>query len=244
MNQLRTEVLILKSYPVANAMNARVRPKTYVMGLLLLSLLLGASSCTVRPPSNPDDICSIFTEKRLWYRAAKRTSIQREVPIVIMMAFIYQESRFRMHARPVRNKILWIFPGARPSDAYGYAQAIKSTWEDYKKSEGKQLVSRSNFTDAIDFVGWYNQRSIKLLNIDRHDTYNLYLAYHEGWTGYNRETYKDKEWLGPVAEKVKQRAELYQRQLDGCQRRLNGSWIVRLLLFPFRLLLLPMRLVF
>lgn len=158
-----------------------------------------------------------------------------------MMAIMHQESRFRSHVRPVRNKLLWIFPGARPSDAYGYAQAIQDTWVDYKRATGQQLVSRSNFADAIDFIGWYNRKSVDGLGISNEDAVNLYLAYHEGWSGYRSRTWETKDWIMPVAEKVQRRTDLYQRQLDRCERSLRSSWFTRLVLFPFRLLLLPLR---
>ena len=161
-----------------------------------------------------------------------------------MMAIMHQESRFRAHAQPPRNKILWILPGARPSDAYGYAQAIQDTWNLYKRSTGQTLVSRANFADAIDFIAWYNNHSVTRLNIEPTNAKELYLAYHEGWDGYKNSTWKDKEWLIPVAEKVHRRMELYQSQLDGCEHYLRGTWWARILLFPFRLMLLPLRTVF
>lgn len=215
---------------------------TKYLSVIVLAVFL--SSCAIRPPSDVDNICSIFYEKRLWFRAANNSATTYEIPITLMMAIIHQESRFRAYARPVRNKILWILPGARPSDAYGYAQAIQDTWDLYKKSTGQSLVSRSNFSDAVNFIGWYNRRSVKLLGIEPTDTYNLYLAYHEGWNGYKNKTYETKEWLPPVAEKVQRRAEIYRTQLDGCEKRLRSSWYARILLFPFRLLLLPLRTVF
>lgn len=217
---------------------------TTVRFVLVALIVCVSSGCAVRPPSNLDDICSIFGEKRLWYRAAHQSQKIHGIPISIMMAIVYQESRFRAHARPARSKLLWIFPGARPSDAYGYAQAIQGTWNDYKKSTGKQLVSRSSFVDAVDFIGWYNERSIMRLGILPSDARNLYLAYHEGWSGYEKRSWEDKEWLLPVADKVQRRADLYQGQLETCERRLRGSWLSRILLFPFRLLLLPLRTAF
>jgi hypothetical protein len=142
-----------------------------------------------------------------------------------MMAIMYQESRFQAKAKPPRKKILGFIPGPRPSSAYGYSQAKKSTWKDYKRSAGRYGSDRDDFGDAIDFVGWYNYQSYKRSGISRKDTYSLYLAYHEGHGGFNRGTYRKKQWLMGVARKVERKANTYQKQLVGCEEKLqSGGW--------------------
>ena len=37
-------------------------------------------SCTSAPPQDPDNICKIFKEKRIWYKAAKRTEDRWKLP--------------------------------------------------------------------------------------------------------------------------------------------------------------------
>jgi hypothetical protein len=44
----------------------------------------------------------------------------------------------------------------------------------------------------------------------------LYLAYHEGYGGYKRGSFKDKDWLKDTARKVKYNAVRYKRQLKNC----------------------------
>ena len=59
--------------------------------------------------------------------------------------------------------------------------------------------------------------------IKRNDTYRLYLAYHEGHGGFNRRTYRNKDWLLRVAGKVQSRAATYQRQLAACEEELKDD---------------------
>ena len=169
------------------------------MGLVVFSI----TACSTQPPSNINNACSIFKENRHWYKAAKRSEKTWNIPVYVMLAFIHQESRFKAKAKPERTKILWIFPGPRPSSAYGYAQALDTTWSEYRKSSGNWGADRNDFDDAVDFIGWYNHNSHKRAKIAKTDAYNLYLAYHEGANGYLRGTYKKKKWLINAANKVK-----------------------------------------
>lgn len=191
----------------------------------LLILLLVVAGCTTSPPSNVNNICDIFDEKRGWYDDASDAKKEWGSPIPVMMAIMHQESRFVAKAKPPRKKIFGFIPGPRPSDAYGYSQAKKSTWKDYKRGGGNYGADRDDFGDAIDFIGWYNAQSKKRSGISTSDTYRLYLAYHEGHGGYNRGTYKSKKWLTDVARKVERRAGSYQQQLSGCEKDLKkGGW--------------------
>jgi len=183
------------------------------------------TACTTSPPANVNDICAIFEEKDDWYDDAADASKEWGSPIPVMMAMMYQESRFQAKARPPRKKILGFIPGPRASSAYGYSQAKKSTWKEYKRSAGRYGADRDDFADAIDFVGWYNYKSHKRSGISRKDTYRLYLAYHEGHGGYNRSSYRKKKWLMDVARKVERKAGTYQQQLLGCGEELKkGGW--------------------
>jgi len=57
--------------------------------------------------------------------------------------------------------------------------------------------------------------------VSLHDARNQYLAYHEGHTGFSRQSYNSKAWLVGVAGKVDSRAKLYERQIAGCRL---GRW--------------------
>jgi hypothetical protein len=195
--------------------------------LSLLVLLLAA--CSNSPPESVADICEIFEDRRGWYNAAKSAEQRWGIPVSINMAFIYQESSFQSRAKPARNKFLWVFPGRRPSSAYGYAQALDETWQEYEQKSGNSRASRRNFSDAIDFVAWYNANSTRISNISNNNAMHLYYAYHEGNGGYQRATYSDKQWLVDIAARVQANSNRFAGQLDGCRRELDKNWFQRLI---------------
>lgn len=192
------------------------------IALLLLSLL-AISGCTTSPPRNVENICAIFQEKDGWYDDAEDAQDEWGSPIPVMMAIIYQESRFRADAQPPRRMLFGFIPWFRPSTAYGYSQAKTTTWGEYKDNGGHFSADRDDFGDAIDFVGWYNYQSQRRSGLSLQNTYGLYLAYHEGHGGYNRATYLQKPWLMAVARKVEARASNYQAQLVTCQAKLKSG---------------------
>ena len=144
------------------------------------------------------------------------------------MAIIEQESSFQARAKPARTKLLWVIPWRRPSSAYGYAQVLDETWTDYKENAGNWGASRADFSDAMDFVGWYTNSSSRQNRIARTDAYNLYLAYHEGNGGWARNSYRNKGWLMDVARNVQNTANIYQTQYQSCERELGRNWFMRL----------------
>lgn len=202
--------------------------KSKLFLLALCSLLL--VSCASRPPRDVNNVCNIFHQYPKWYRDALDVERRWKIPVSVQMAILHQESKFDARARPGRTKLLWVIPWKRPSSAYGYTQALRSTWALYKRSSngGRVLASRDDFTDAVDFVGWYANQANRIAGIPRTDAYRLYLAYHEGIGGYQRRTYLKKRWLVPVARKVSARAQLFQAQLNHCRGTLpRGSWFRR-----------------
>ncbi len=195
----------------------------FLVLVLLSSVLL--SGCVTSPPSQTENICKIFKEKDDWYDDASKARKRWGSSIPVMMAIMHQESRFRPKAKPPRTKILGFIPGPRKSSAYGFAQAKKETWAWYIKSSDNRGADRDDFTDAIDFIGWYNSLSHRQSKIDLTDPYHLYLAYHEGHGGFNRRSFKNKSWLKQVAKKVSARSVSYQKQLNGCEESLqSNSW--------------------
>ena len=183
---------------------------------LLGGLLLSLVGCITPPPRDQHNICSIFKQYPAWARETKDVQKRWLVPVAVQMAIIHQESSFNAQAQPARRKLLWFIPWDRPSTAYGYAQALRSTWRYYQRDSGYFLASRTSFSDGVDFIGWYANQAYKRANIARTDPYSLYLAYHEGIGGYMHKTYLRKPWLVRVAHKVSARASLYQAQLNRC----------------------------
>jgi len=194
--------------------------KSFRLALLLLGMVV-LSACSTYRPSNPDNICDVFLGETDWYEAARNAQHRWGTPIFVMMAIMHQESRFRDDAQPERDWFLGIIPLPRSSSAYGYAQAQDPVWGEYIKSTGNSGADRDDFEDAIDFIGWYTDGSQKRLGISKWDAYSQYLAYHEGRGGFERKTYKSKPWLIKVAQKVKRRASIYNRQLKRCKSKLD-----------------------
>ena len=195
--------------------------------IAMLSVALIISGCASSPPDDVDNVCEIFREKSGWYKDAKKSRARWDAPISVMMAIMHQESRFVATAKPPRKKIWGVIPGPRPSDAYGYSQAKDDTWTWYERSSGNYGADRDDFGDAIDFIGWYNDMSYRQNRIAKDDTFRLYLAYHEGHGGYERKTYRDKQWLVDVARKVDRKAQTYNAQLKSCVKELeedDGWW--------------------
>lgn len=197
--------------------------------ILLLIGLVFASGCAVRPPDNPDNLCDIFEENRAWYKASTKAAKRWNGPVHVPMAIIYQESGFKAKAKPPRRYLLGFIPAGRKSSAYGYSQAKSPAWQDYKKATGNRGADRDNFADAVDFVQWYMDKTAQINKVSKWDTKAQYLNYHEGWGGYRRATYRSKDWLLGVANKVDRRALAYAEQYRGCEKNLSRGWLWRLL---------------
>ena len=88
-------------------------------------------------------------------------------------------------------------------------------------------ADRDEFADAVDFVGWYNHESSKILGLTTDDADRLYLAYHEGAGGYRRGSYRKKPGLLTIARRVDQRATRYASQLSTCREALEKPWWIR-----------------
>ena len=186
----------------------------------LAACILG--SCGLLPsgtaPRNLDDACSIVEQRPKYLRAFKATERRWGVPVNVQMAVIHQESRFKANAKTPMRYILGVIPRGRQSSAYGYAQALDGTWEEYKKSTGRFVARRSNISDATDFIGWYMNNTKRRNGITLSNARNQYLAYHEGQTGYARGSYRKKTWLLGVANTVSRRSSMYKTQLRRCNK--------------------------
>ena len=181
----------------------------------LLILISGCSSV----PKNTADGCSIFSERYLWYKHVKKTEKKWGTPIYVQLAIIKMESDFDWLAKPERYKLFKIIPYKRPSSSFGYSQAVKGTWRQYKTETGNKYALRSRFKDSVDFIGWYTNKSEKILKISKSDAYRQYIAYHEGWGAYKN--YKQNQKIVSLAKKVQKQSNKYKKQLSKCKNRLT-----------------------
>jgi len=188
--------------------------------IFLVTLLFFVTACS-SIPQNTSNSCSIFNERYLWYKHAKKTEQKWGTPIYIQLAIIKMESDFDWLAKPPRQKLFKIIPFKRPSSSFGYSQAVKGTWEQYKNETGNKLATRTRFKDSVDFIGWYTDKTESLLKISKKDAFRQYLAYHEGWGGYKN--YKNNQKVIVLAKKVEKQSNKYKAQLQDCQKRLNKN---------------------
>ena len=186
--------------------------------LLLIFFLISACSSI---PKNTSDGCSIFSERYLWYKHAKKTEKKWGTPISLQLAIIKMESDFDWLAKPPRNKLFKVIPYKRKSSSLGYSQAIKGTWKQYQNETNNTLATRVRFKDSVDFIGWYTNKTEKILKISKKDSFRQYIAYHEGWGNYKN--YKKNAKVISLAKKVEHQTNKYRKQLINCKKRLNRN---------------------
>ena len=191
-----------------------------LQNFFLIMIVVLTSACS-SIPQNTSNSCSIFNERYLWYKHVKSTEKKWGTPIYVQLAIIKMESDFDWLAKPPRQKLFKIIPFKRPSSSFGYSQAVRGTWEQYKNETGNKLATRARFKDSVDFIGWYTDKTESLLKISKKDAFRQYLAYHEGWGGYKN--YKNNQKVIVLAQKVKKQSDKYKAQLQDCQKRLNKN---------------------
>ena len=183
-------------------------------------LLLILGSCGTRDasaPRNLDNACSILTERPHYARAFRQAERTWGVEPHVLMAMIYQESKFIANNRPPHVYALGVIPTGRQSSALGYSQALDGTWQEYIDQRAGRRVDRTDIQDAADFMGWYMAATVRENAIPLNDVYNQYLAYHDGRTGWRRGTYHAKPWLVRIAGEVRDRSVMYDAQLRSCR---------------------------
>ena len=186
--------------------------------MILLVALVSCGSKNFSAPRNLDNACSIVSERPAYLRAFKATERKWGVPVPVLMAIIYQESKFIGNNRTPHQYALGVIPVGRQSSAFGYSQALDATWREYQQREGGRGARRDNIRDATDFMGWYMNQTKDEIGISMSNTHDQYLAYHDGRTGFVRGTWKRKSWLTRIAGEVDARAVMYDTQLRGCRK--------------------------
>lgn len=189
---------------------------TILIAILILAACSGGRSA---PPRNLDNACVMLKERKGWSKDLKAVERKWGVPREVILATIYHESRFVARARTPRKYTLGVIPRGRQSSAYGFSQALDGTWDGYKRSTGRRFARRDNFGHAVEFMGWYMNKTEEINGVPKSDAYNQYLAYHQGHTGFKRGSYRGKQWLLDVATRNRTRSAMYGSQLATCPKR-------------------------
>ena len=184
--------------------------------LIIFLFLISACSSI---PNNTSNSCKIFDERYLWYKHSKKVEQKWGTPIHIQLAIIKMESDFDWLAKPPRQKLFKVIPFKRPSSSFGYSQAVKGTWEQYKNETGNKLATRARFKDSVDFIGWYTNKTNSILKISLQDAFKQYIAYHEGWGNYKY--YKKNKKVISLAKKVEKQSKIYKKQFAECSNSLS-----------------------
>ena len=186
--------------------------------IMFIALLLLTGCATA--PTQTNNVCAVFDQRdgffNNWYNQAKSVETEYGVPVPILMATIYTESGYQARVKPPRTKLFGFIPWSRPSTAYGYSQALDGTWADYQRETGRWTARRTDFSDAIRFIGWYHARSHQLNGIQLNDAYNLYAAYYAGPNDYARGTWRSKPGIDRTARRTATIAGTYAAQLSSC----------------------------
>lgn len=183
-------------------------------------MMLALTACA-GAPSGINDVCSVFDQRDGWFNnwRAEATRAERKygVPVPVLMATVRKESGFKSNARPPRTKLLGLIPWKRQSSAYGFSQALDGTWSQYRRETGNYGARRSDFGDAVDFVGWYHSKTADKYDVARNDAYHLYLAYYHGWAGFGRGDWRGNASIQRYARETDEMARKYAAQMQRCR---------------------------
>ncbi|KDM90826.1 hypothetical protein EA58_13780 [Photobacterium galatheae] len=171
-----------------------------------LTLALGGcASLESSTTTHSGDACKMLTENKDWMKATYRSWKKWGVPISVQLSIIKHESSFNKDA------------SAKTSTAYGYAQALTGTFNEYRKETKNHGANRGSFYDSTDFIGWYFSKSIKSIGHNPYDAGSFYLIYHDGIAGYKKKTYLKKSWLMDKSSQVQKLANKYRAQINKCR---------------------------
>lgn len=172
-----------------------------------------------------NNACDMLTENPDWYLSLKASEEKWKTPIHVQLGIIRQESAFKHDAKPIRPNDWYEFGDNYASSAVGYSQALDGTWKHYMHDTNNLLRNRESFSDATDFIGWYNNMSHRVNDIAFDDPEHLYLNYHEGWRGYKKKTYEKKTFLVKAKANVVNWSAKYKTQLEQCELTGQPDWL-------------------
>ena len=141
--------------------------KKFKFYLIIFFIFTSCSSV----PKNTKNSCDIFEERYLWYKHTKASYEKWGAPVHLQLAFVKKESDYNWLAKPPRKKLFKVIPFIRPSSSFGYSQAVVGTWEQYKRETNNKYATRVRFKESVDFIGWYINKTSKILKISKKHAY-------------------------------------------------------------------------
>lgn len=167
----------------------------------MAAVLILLPSCCCAAVQN---ICDLIKIHPNWYEAAKVTQLKWGVPVPVQLAIIQQESDFDADAK------------SPTSTAFGYAQIVNKDWYTYTRRVTDDVQGRNVFADATNFIGWYANLMKSQIHISPDDAFALYMAYHDGSSGYLEDLRRRYAPVRTLAYHVQSVADKYQKELVSC----------------------------
>ena len=103
-----------------------------IYSLFLLIFLISACSSI---PSNTSNSCSIFNERYLWYKHAKKSEKKWGTPIYLQLAIVKIESDFNWLAKPPRQKLFKVVPYKGHPVLLGLHKQLKELGNNIRKKQ-------------------------------------------------------------------------------------------------------------
>lgn len=184
------------------------RAAAMVASLALVACTPPREQAAAPPPAPPANAtCALLAAHKGWPEALANAQARWDVPPAPLMAVVRQESNFKVEAKITQ-----------PLAPFGYAQADARTWSAYRSAVGRPHADRANFTDAVDFIGWYfaaTKARTGAPYVKQLATH--YLAYSRG---QNRPS-KASPAARRNAAKVVAYAKAYEKDLAACPPKLK-----------------------
>ncbi len=182
--------------------------RSVVKVLSLLTLLTGLSGCFGSEVRQQLNICAELDNNDEWIEATVSTQLKYGAPISLSLALL-ELPLFDLDKKHVRPRA--------------------ADWDEYRIRSESWDASPHEVADAVDFIGWFTQQSVKRNSISWGDVSAHYLALRLGHGDYHRFDKSKFPELNLQAQQVGLRAQRWQRELTACKQQWqNESWYNKL----------------
>lgn len=154
------------------------------------------------------DICELLDENDEWLKPLANAQANYGTPVSLTLALLEQ-----------------------PLSEFDKAHVLPRTadWDEYRVRTENWAASPRNIEDAVDFIGWFSQESIKRNKLSWSNVSAHYLSYRLGHGGYHRYDAEKYPELKMKADKIQQQSHKWQQSLKRCQLQWRDeSWFSKL----------------